>query len=56
VRNKLTTKSNAQAHTFANRTSSRTIQSLQNSVLVANAIAKAKNKRFSTLPKKKQAV
>lgn len=43
----------AQAHTFANHTNLRTIQSLQNSVLLANARAKAKTKNVPTLSKTK---
>jgi hypothetical protein len=42
--------SNAQAHTFANHTIDRTDQSLQKSVLFANAGAKAKNKKFPPAP------
>jgi len=53
VRKKKEKNPNAQAHTFANRTASRTDQSLQKSVLLASARAKAKNKKFSTPVKNK---
>jgi hypothetical protein len=43
----------SQAHTFANRAASHTIQSLQKSVLLAGITTKAKNKKISTLVKNK---
>jgi hypothetical protein len=46
---------NTQAHTFANHTGRRTDQSLQKSVLLASARAKAKNKKFPP-PVKNKAV